>query len=78
MKNFWLELNKARKIANFLQVKYFDKPYRKKGYLLEYNILDDLQDHPFYTQDMFLNLVWGENKRLLWLQVGTSGGLVPR
>lgn len=78
MKNFWLEINKARRIAGFLQVKYFDKPYRKKGDFLEFNILEDLQNHPLYTPDMFLNLIWGENNRLLWLQVGTAKGFVPR
>lgn len=78
MKNFWLEINKARRIAGFLQAKYFDKPYHKKGDFLEFNILEDLHNHPLYTPDMFLNLIWGENNRLLWLQVGTAKGLVPR
>lgn len=59
-------------------MKYFDRPYRRKGDFLEFNILEDLQNHPLYTPDMFLNLVWGEDKRLLWLQIGTTNGLVPR
>jgi hypothetical protein len=77
MKNFWLDLNKARRIAAFLQIKYFDKPYCKKGSLLEFKIMKDLQNHPLYVSGMFLNLVW-DNNRLLWLQVVTPNGTVPR
>ncbi len=78
MTNAWLELGRARIIAEFLQKKYFDKPYGDVSDLLELKILEDLWGHPFYTEDMWLNIIWDDRERLLWLQVGTKDGLVPR
>ena len=77
--NTWLKLNRARRIANFLQIKYFDKPYGDIDNPLEFKILEDLWFHPLHTSDMRLNIIWDDRDRLLWLQVGLKdGGLVPR
>jgi len=78
MSNIWLKLNKARKIAEFLQKKYFDMHYGRVEDPLEFKILEDLWSHPLHTGDMSLNIVWDERDRLVWLQVGTKEGLVPR
>jgi len=78
MMNAWLKLSRARNIAEFLQKKYFDKPYGDVSDLLELKIIEDLWNHPLYTEDMSLNIVWDDSERLLWLQVGTKNGLVPR
>jgi hypothetical protein len=78
MNNFWLKLNKSRKIAYYLQAKYFDKPYGKVTDPLEFKILEDLWNHPLYASDMILNIIWSDDDRLLWLQVGLKQNLVPR
>jgi hypothetical protein len=76
--NIWLKFNKARKIASFLQKKYFDEPYGDVDDLLEFKILEDLWNHPLYIDEMYLNIVWDSCDRLLWVQVGLKDGLVPR
>lgn len=76
--NIWLKFNKARKIASFLQKKYFDKPYGDVDDLLELKILEDLWNHPLYMNEMYLNIVWDGCDRLLWVQIGLKEGMVPR
>lgn len=78
MDNVWLKFGKARSIAEALQRKYFDQPYGDVDDLLELRILDDLWKHPFYTDDMSLNIIWDERERMLWLQIGFKEGYVPR
>lgn len=78
MKNIWLKFKRARKIAEFLQKKYFDMPYGDPENSLEFKILEDMWNHPLYEKDMSLNIFWDDRDRLLWLQVGPIEGLVPR
>jgi hypothetical protein len=75
--NIWLKFNRARIIANFLQQKYFDMHYGDVNNSLELQILDELWNHPLYTSDMYLKILWNEDTdRLLWLQVGIIEGSV--
>jgi len=76
--NIWLKFNRARKIAEHLQKKYFNKHCGKTNDPLEFRILEDMWSHPLYTNDMSLNIVWDQYDKLLWLQVGLKEGHVPR
>lgn len=78
LNNTWLRFSQARKLASFLQKKYFDMPCGDINNLLEMEILEDMWAHPLYLNDMRLNLFWDKRDHLLWLQIGYQEGLVPR
>lgn len=41
-------------------------------------MIQDLWDHPLYTEDMWLNVHWDDFDCVCWVQIGTDLDLVPR
>ena len=78
MKNQWLKLSNARKIAEELQIKYCGKPWT---FDLELKITHDLWDHSLCDPNMFTNVHRDTAGCVTWVQVGISFGqsivLVP-
>ena len=71
--NPWLELSDARKVAADLQVKWFGEPYEKED-----DMIQELWDHPLYRDDWALNVIWDDFDCMVWLQISTSYGYVPK
>lgn len=71
--NYWLNLSVARRIAAQLQIKYCGQPAA-----IEDAMLDDLWDHPEYTEEMWLNVHLDDFDCICWVQIGTENDLVPR
>jgi len=68
--NTWLNIGKAKKIVRYLKKKYIKKAVH------EDLILQAMFDHPLYTDDMWLNVIWDDYDRVMDIEVGVGGVLV--
>lgn len=68
--NTWLNIAKAKKIVRYLKRKYMKRAVH------EDLVLQSMWDHPLYTDDMWLNVIWDDYDRVIDIEVGVGGVLV--
>jgi hypothetical protein len=68
--NTWLNIAKAKKIVRYLKRKYMKRAVH------EDLVLQSMWDHPLYTDDMWLNVIWDDYDRVIDIEVGVGGILV--
>ena len=76
--NPWLELSNARKVAAELQ-----QTYCGASIDIEDEILQEMWDHPLCPKRLnefswVLNIIWDDFDCVIWLQIITQYGAVPK
>lgn len=64
--NTWLNIGRARRVLYYLKLNYLSK------IVDEQIIFQSFWEHPLFADDMWLNLIWGDDGSLVDIEIGVG------